>query len=153
MRVFIRTETISPDQALAAFAQGGETGAVASFIGYARGEQGAVDCLELEHYPGFTEAEIARMAELVRARHDLFDLLVIHRVGVIPAGEAIVLVAATSVHRAPALAAVSELMDYLKTEAPIWKKEIGAVGARWVEPSEADLQAAARWRVNDGAQS
>ena len=81
-------------------------------------------------------------------RHGLIDLLVIHRVGAIAAGEAIVLVAASSAHRMSALAAVSEVMDHLKTEAPIWKKEVGAAGARWVEPTAADRRAAAGWSKN-----
>lgn len=104
--------------------------------------------LELEHYPGFTEAAITRIVEAALRHHDLIDLLVIHRVGAIPAGEAIVLVAASSAHRLHALTAVSEVMDYLKTEAPIWKKEVGAVGARWVEPTAADRRAAAGWSRN-----
>jgi molybdopterin synthase catalytic subunit len=148
MRVVISTYAFEPGQELASFARGGEAGAVASFVGYCRAEGGAVERLELEHYPRFTEAVIKRLAEAAFQRHGLIDLLVIHRVGAIAAGEAIVLVAASSAHRLNALTAVSEIMDYLKTEAPIWKKEVGADRVRWVEPSVADRQAAARWAKN-----
>ena len=148
MRIVVSAHALAPDQELASFARGGEAGAVASFIGFCRAENGAVGRLELEHYPGFTEAAITRIAETALRRHGLIDLLAIHRVGAIAAGEAIVLVAASSAHRMSALSAVSEVMDYLKTEAPIWKKEVGAGRARWVEPNVADRQAAARWAEN-----
>lgn len=126
---------------LAAFVGADEgVGAVASFIGYCRATSGgrAVERLELEHYPGFTEAAIERLAEPISTRHKLASLLVTHRVGAIFPGEAIVLVAAMSPHRAAAFAAVSELMDYLKTDAPIWKREVGPSGACWVAPTEDD---------------
>ena len=146
MRVVVSTHAFAPDQELASFTCGGEAGAVASFVGYCRAEGGAVERLELEHYPGFTEAAIRQIAEAAFQRHGLIDLLVIHRVGTIAAGEAIVLVAASSAHRLNALTAVSEVMDYLKTEAPIWKKEVGKRGETWVEPELEDYRAAARWR-------
>lgn len=148
MRVVVSAHAFTPELEVASFVRGGETGAVASFVGYCRAEGGAVERLELEHYPGFTEAAITRIAETAMQRHGLIDLLVIHRVGAIPAGGAIVLVAASSAHRLRALTAVSEVMDYLKTEAPIWKKEVGAAGARWVEPNAADRHAAASWNKN-----
>lgn len=116
----------------------GEAGALASFVGYCRSANGAVSQLELDHYPGFTEAEVSRLARSVAARHDLLDLLVIHRIGVIPANDPIVLVAALSRHRAEAFAAVAEMMDYLKTDAPFWKRETGPDGSRWIEPTAAD---------------
>lgn len=139
MRVVIADAPFSPEAELAAFAHH-DAGARASFVGYCRPtSHGAqVERLELQHYPGFTEAEISRLADAVSKRHDLLDLLVIHRTGAIPAGEPIVLVAALSAHRAAALAAVSELMDDLKTDAPIWKQEIGPDGARWIEPTAED---------------
>ena len=148
MRVVVLAHAFAPERELASFALGGEAGAVASFVGYCRAEGGKVERLELERYPGFTEVAITRIAETALRRHGLIDFLVIHRVGVIPAGEAIVLVAASSAHRQNALTAVSEVMDYLKTEAPIWKKEIGPAGTRWVEPNAADRRAAARWSRN-----
>lgn len=153
MRIVVQDHAFAPEQALANFARVGAAGAVASFVGYCRAEGGAVERLELEHYPGFTEAEITRIARDAMQRCELIDLLIIHRVGAIAAGEAIVLVAASSAHRIGALTAVSEVMDYLKTEAPIWKKEIGAAGARWVEPSAADRKAAARRRGGQGEQA
>lgn len=146
MRVSVSAEEIFPEKELAAFARGGAAGALASFTGYCRSEAGRVERLELEHYPALTVSEIGRLAQTVQDRHALLDLLVIHRVGAIAAGEAIVLVAALSEHRFAALSAVSEMMDYLKSEAPIWKKEIGPAGAAWIEPTERDCRAAASWR-------
>lgn len=142
MRIVITDAAFSPDDELAAFAaaRGGGVGAIASFAGYCRSNAGdnAVTALELQHYPGFTEREIDRLARDVAARHALDDLLVVHRIGAIEAQAPIVLVAARSAHRAAAFAAVSEMMDYLKTDAPFWKREVSADGARWVEPTEAD---------------
>ena len=138
----ITPHAFSPDAELSRFAQArnGATGALASFVGYCRATtaQGAVTQLELDHYPGFTEAEVARLATGVASRHGLIDLFVIHRVGAIAANEPIVLVAALGAHRAEAFAAVSEMMDYLKTDAPFWKREVGPRGARWIEPTTAD---------------
>jgi molybdopterin synthase catalytic subunit len=142
MRSSITPEAFSPHDELGRFAvqRSEETGALASFVGYCRGraEDGAVEGIELEYYPGFTEAEIERLAQAVVSRHNLLDLLVIHRVGAIAANEPIVLVAALSSHRDAAFAAVSEMMDYLKTDAPMWKREVTAQGARWIEPTAED---------------
>ena len=142
IRTFVRLEAFEPDAELARFAsERGETcGAAVSFVGYCRGqaEHGQVTQLELEHYPGFTESEIERIAHAISVKHDLAHLLVIHRAGIVAAGEPIVLVAALSSHRAAAFAAVEELMDYLKTDAPFWKRETGPGGARWIEPTAAD---------------
>jgi molybdopterin synthase catalytic subunit len=142
MHILISPTPFSPDAELARFAdtRAGDIGAIASFVGYCRtsAPDGAVHMLELQHYPGFTEAEIERLAQRVAERYALDDLLVIHRVGAVQTRAPIVLVAAMSAHRAPALAAVAEMMDYLKTDAPFWKREIGSAGARWVEPTAAD---------------
>ena len=142
MRAIITPNAFSPDAELTAFAaqRSAEAGALASFVGYCRAQTGddAVQRLELQHYPGFTEVEVHRLVQVVLARHDLLDMLVIHRVGAVAAGEAIVLVAALSSHRAAAFAAVGEIMDYLKTDAPMWKREVGLDGARWIEPTEDD---------------
>lgn len=141
MRIAIVTEAFSPEAELKAFAEGRtEAGALASFIGYCRAASHgrAVERLELEHYPGFTETEIRGFAAQVLQRRALIDVLIVHRVGAIAPGEAIVLAAALSPHRADAFAAVEELMDRLKTDAPIWKKEWGADGARWIEPTNED---------------
>ena len=142
IRTLITAEAFSPETELCAFmeSRGSEIGAIANFIGYCRASsaQGAVEHLQLDHYPGFTDAEVARLAHQAAERHDLSALLVIHRVGVIAAREPIVLVAAQSRHRAQAFAAVAEMMDYLKTDAPFWKRESGPEGARWIEPTAAD---------------
>lgn len=141
MHIRLAPEPIDADTELAAFAEarGDETGAIASFVGYCRAEAGRVETLELTHYPGFTEKEIARMAQDIARRCAVSDLLVVHRVGAIATGEAIVVVAAASRHRADAFKAVEALMDCLKTDAPLWKREIGPGGARWIEPTADDL--------------
>jgi molybdopterin synthase catalytic subunit len=141
MTVALTPTRFDADQALAQFARArGDAGALASFVGYCRrlshGE--AVERLELLHYPGFTEKTIAEMAAATTRRHQLIDVLVIHRVGAIEPGEPIVLVAALSAHRAAAFAAVEELMDLLKTDAPIWKQQFGPEGGRWIEPTDVD---------------
>jgi molybdopterin synthase catalytic subunit len=141
MRVRITAETFDPQAEIAAFAAGrDDAGALVSFVGTCRAKTGdvAVEELRIDHYPGFSEKEIARLAEATARRFDCPDLLVVHRVGVIRPGEAIVLVAALSIHRANAFQAVESLMDYLKTDAPLWKKESGPQGARWIEPRAED---------------
>src|SRR5450432_2963193 len=105
-----------------------ESGAVASFVGIARGDAGATTALELEAYPGFTEAQIGRMAETATARFSLHDVLIVHRHGPIAPGEPIVMVATASGHRREAFEACDYLMDYLKSRAPFWKKEHGPGG-------------------------
>ncbi|HET7083167.1 MAG TPA: molybdenum cofactor biosynthesis protein MoaE [Rhizomicrobium sp.] len=141
MRICIAGQAFDPQAEIAAFTQGrDDVGALASFVGYCRAATDgvAVSELRIDHYPGFTENEITRLAEETVRRFDCPDLLVIHRVGVIRPGEAIVLVAALSIHRASAFDAVKVLMDYLKTDAPLWKKETGPDGARWIEPRPED---------------
>jgi molybdopterin synthase catalytic subunit len=125
-----------------------QAGALASFVGLCRASTGdrAVTRLHLDHYPGFTEAEIARIEEEARATFDLIDTLVLHRCGTVAPGEPIVLVAALSTHRKAALQAVDFLMDYLKTGAPFWKREEGPDGARWIEPRADDHEARAAWK-------
>ena len=122
-----------------------ETGAVATFTGLARAEAGATTVLELEAYPGFTEARIAEIAETARARFALDDLMVLHRVGPIAPGEPIVFVATAARHRRAAFEACDFLMDYLKSRAPFWKKEHGASGPAWVAARDADEDALRRW--------
>jgi molybdopterin synthase catalytic subunit len=118
---------------------------VASFTGVARAEAGATTALELEAYPGFTEAEIGRFAEAARERFGLADLLILHRVGRIAPGEPIVFVATAAAHRREAFEACDYLMDYLKSRAPFWKKEHGPAGERWIEPHARDHADIARW--------
>jgi len=125
-----------------------ETGAVASFTGIARAERGRTDILELEAYPGFTEREIGRHEAAAVARFGLQDVLIIHRIGPIPPGEAIVFVATAAPHRRAAFEGCDFLMDYLKSRAPFWKKETGPDGARWIEPTDRDRDDLARWETS-----
>jgi molybdopterin synthase catalytic subunit len=122
-----------------------ETGAVASFTGLARAEHGAASALELEAYPGFTESRIAEMAQAARARFRLDDLMIVHRVGKVAPGEAVVFVATASAHRRAAFEACDCLMDDLKSRAPFWKKEHGPHGPRWIEPTARDRADTERW--------
>jgi molybdopterin synthase catalytic subunit len=135
-----------PGAELSAFTAGrSETGAVATFTGIARAEQGKTAILELEAYPGFTEAEIAKIAEQARDRFALHDLAILHRVGKIGPGEPIVFVATAAGHRRAAFEACDFLMDYLKSRAPFWKKEHGPDGPRWIEPTAQDHADRERW--------
>jgi molybdopterin synthase catalytic subunit len=144
--VRVQSEAFDPGALLSGFCRGREeTGAVVSFTGIARGGAGAVTRLELEAYPGFTDAEIERMAEAARTRFSLHDVLIVHRIGEIAPGEAIVFVATAAAHRRAAFEAADQLMDYLKSRAPFWKKEHGLDGARWIEPTEQDRIDAGRW--------
>ena len=140
----LQAEPFEPGALLTAFCAGrSQTGAVVSFTGLTRG--GDVERLELEAYPGFTEAEIGRIAEAARTRFCLHDLVIVHRIGEIAPGEPIVFVATAAAHRREAFEAADHLMDYLKSRAPFWKKEHGPDGARWIEPTDRDLTDAARW--------
>jgi molybdopterin synthase catalytic subunit len=146
VRVVLQAEAFDPGALLSAFTQKrSETGAVVSFTGLARGGAGAVERLVLEAYPGFTDAEIAHMAEAATLRFKLHDVLVFHRTGEIAPGEAIVFVATAATHRREAFEAADHLMDYLKSRAPFWKKERGPAGERWIEPTQRDLDDAKRW--------
>jgi molybdopterin synthase catalytic subunit len=124
-----------------------DIGAVVSFSGVCRGSEDnqTVSALTLEHYPGMAEAEIARHAETAMSRWPLTGLTVIHRVGRITPGENIVLVLTASRHRQAAFQAAEFLMDYLKANAPFWKREETAAGTAWVEARSHDDAAAARW--------
>ena len=124
-----------------------DTGAVASFIGQVRdlNDGSNVSSMTLEHYPGMTEKALETIVEQAKQRWDIFDALVIHRVGTLQPTEQIVLVVVSGAHRGEAFAACEFIMDYLKTEAPFWKKEQTAEGERWVESRNSDDQARARW--------
>lgn len=124
-----------------------DIGAAVSFTGICRGTEGAepIAALTLEHYPGMAEAEIRRHADQAMARWPLLGLTVIHRFGRIEPGENIVLVVTASSHRQAAFEAAEFLMDYLKTNAPFWKREESARGANWIEARSHDDAAAARW--------
>lgn len=124
-----------------------DIGAVVTFTGLCRGEDCALAALEIEHYPGMAEAEIARIAEEAMRRWPLSGLTAIHRHGTIRPGENIVLVVAASAHREAAFAAASFLMDFLKSRAPFWKKEErrDGKGGRWVDARESDAAALGKW--------
>jgi molybdopterin synthase catalytic subunit len=125
-----------------------DIGAIVTFSGLCRDEEGRLAALELEHYPGMAEAEIGRIAAEAAKRWPLQGLTAIHRYGRITPGENIVLVVAVSSHRQAAFEAANFLMDYLKSRAPFWKKEHRVDGSEggWVEAKESDDEAAARWR-------
>lgn len=123
-----------------------EAGAVASFCGLVRADDG-VDCLELEHYPGATEAALERIADHALTRWSLQAATIVHRVGPMRPGERIVFVAAAAPHRRDALDACAYLIDRLKTDAPFWKRETRDGQASWVEARESDATAAERWRT------
>lgn len=146
--VRIQQEDFDIQSEVARLAAGrGDVGAVVTFTGYCRDEAGKLSALELEHYPGMAEAEIARIAAQAIERWPLTGLTAIHRFGRIEPGGQIVLVVAASAHRQAAFDAASFLMDYLKTRAPFWKKEHLADGSsgHWVDAKEADDAAARRW--------
>ncbi|MDU0338849.1 molybdenum cofactor biosynthesis protein MoaE [Bosea rubneri] len=146
--VRIQREDFDLGAEVAALARGNANiGAVVSFTGLCRDESGRLAALELEHYPGMAEAEIARVAAEAAARWPLSGLVAIHRFGLIRPGEQIVLVIAASSHRREAFEAADFLMDYLKTRAPFWKREHLADGTLggWVEAKEVDDKAAERW--------
>ncbi|HEY0908662.1 MAG TPA: molybdenum cofactor biosynthesis protein MoaE [Bradyrhizobium sp.] len=124
-----------------------DIGAVVSFSGICRGSENGepIAALTLEHYPGMAEAEIKRHTDEAMSRWPLTGLTVIHRVGRITPGENIVLVLAASAHRQAAFEAAEFLMDYLKANAPFWKREESAAGTSWIEAHDHDDAAAARW--------
>jgi len=119
-------------------------GAVVTFTGIVRGD-GGLTAMEIEHYPGMTERAIRAIAEEAVARWHLTDALVIHRHGRLAVGEAIMMVATAAPHRGDAFAAAEFLMDYLKSRAPFWKKEIGPAGESWVAAKDEDEAALKRW--------
>jgi molybdopterin synthase catalytic subunit len=122
-------------------------GAIAVFVGTVRDVNGdaTVSALTLEHYPGMTEAALAEIVDAAKARFDVRDVLVVHRVGTLVPGDQIVLVVVTSGHRGMAFQACEYVMDFLKTRAPFWKKEQRPDGERWVEARASDDEAASRW--------
>jgi molybdopterin synthase catalytic subunit len=146
MTVTLTDRPFEPGALVTAFCLGREeTGAVAAFVGLARAEEGQAVALELEAYPGFTDAAIGEIAQTAVERFRLHDVHVVHRVGRIAPGEAIVFVATAAGHRREAFEACDFLMDYLKSRAPFWKKEHGPDGARWIEPTDRDRTDAERW--------
>ncbi len=144
IHIRVQSDPIDVGAALAE-AESDGAGAVASFTGLVRADDG-VALLELEHYPGMTEAALAAIADAAVARWDLIGVTVIHRVGAMHPGDRVVFVATSARHRGAALEACASVIDRLKTDAPFWKREHLADGHRWVEPRGADGAAADRWR-------
>jgi molybdopterin synthase catalytic subunit len=141
----IQTGDFSLDTEVAALTQDGDPGAVACFTGHVR-KEGDLSALTLEHYPGMTETEIARMAQEAGTRWPLAGVTVIHRVGRLTPGARIVLVAVAASHRKAAFEACEFLMDYLKTSAPFWKEEARGGERHWVAARASDDAAMGRWR-------
>jgi molybdopterin synthase catalytic subunit len=129
-----------------------DIGAIVTFTGTVRDQDGAVAAMTLEHYPGMTEAELARVEAEASARFALQASLIVHRYGTLKPGDNIVLVATASEHREAAFDAARFLMDYLKTRAPFWKREDGPSGPRWVEAEARDEAATARWSKKPAAE-
>ncbi|GAB4400361.1 MAG: molybdopterin synthase catalytic subunit MoaE [Rhodoferax sp.] len=151
-RVSIQTQDFDVAAEIAALRAGnGGVGAVCSFIGTVRERSKdapeAVKGMELEHYPGMTEASIEAMIDAAMARFDILGARVVHRVGPLAPQDQIVLVVVTSAHRGESFAACEFLMDYLKTQAPFWKKEHTAQGAHWVDARVSDDAALAKWGI------
>ena len=149
-RVSIQTEDFSVEAEIAALRQQNPgVGAVCSFIGTVRdrNDGASVSAMELEHYPGMTERSIEGMIDEAFRRFDILGARVVHRVGPLQPLDQIVLVVVTSAHRGTSFQACEFLMDYLKTQAPFWKKEQTPEGARWVDARVSDDAALARWGI------
>ena len=156
-RVSIQTADFDLSTEVAALREGDAgVGAIAAFVGTVRDrhagqpDAGTIRVLELEHYPGMTERSIEAMIDDAFRRFDLRAARVIHRVGPLQIADQIVLVAVTSMHRGEAFQACEFLMDYLKSEAPFWKKETTPEGARWVDARVSDAAALHRWGIVSG---
>ncbi len=140
MKISVQQEDFNLGDEVKAISANPKVGAVASFVGLVRDV-----AMTLEHYPGMTERAIAKIVEEAKGRWQVMDCAVIHRYGALQPNDQIVLVAVASAHRGDAFAACEFIMDYLKTQAPFWKKEQTAGGAQWVEAKESDDKAAERW--------
>jgi molybdopterin synthase catalytic subunit len=145
----VQTENFDPGVEIARLHAGrSDIGAVVSFVGLVRGESHGekLTSMTLEHFPGMTERELTRIADEAKARWQLNGVVVVHRIGELKPGERIVLVVTAAGHRQSAFEAAEFLMDFLKTRAPFWKRELRASGEHWVEARGSDDEAAARWR-------
>jgi molybdopterin synthase catalytic subunit len=141
MRISVQLEDFNLGEEVKAISANPKVGAVASFVGLVRDVP-----MTLEHYPGMTERAMQKIVDEAKARWQVMDCSVIHRYGALQPNDQIVLVAVASGHRGDAFAACEFIMDYLKTQAPFWKKEQTADGARWVEAKAMDDKAAERWK-------
>jgi molybdopterin synthase catalytic subunit len=152
-RVSIQKEDFDLHKEVAALRAGdARVGAICSFIGTVRdrNDASAVASMELEHYPGMTEKAIEAMIDEAHRRFDILGARVIHRIGLLHPQDQIMMVAVTSAHRGQSFLACEFLMDYLKTQAPFWKKEETPEGARWVDARATDDEAIARWGIASG---
>jgi len=146
VKLLVTEADFDPGAEIALLSAGaGDSGALTTFIGLVRGATDGVSAMTLEHYPGMTEREIAKIVAEAQARWTLGRVTVIHRVGRLLPGARIVFVGVAARHRAEAFAACEFLIDWLKTRAPFWKLEETATGDRWVEAREADDKRALRW--------
>ena len=146
MRVRVQAEDFDAGTELAGFAEGRhDVGAVVTFTGVVRDSDGTLDRMEIEHYPGMTEKALAQIANTASDRWELADVLLIHRHGTLRPGDQIMMVATAAPHRRAAFEAADFLMDYLKSRAPFWKKEITRAGASWVAAKDDDEAALGRW--------
>jgi molybdopterin synthase catalytic subunit len=151
MPIRIQTEDFDLTSEVAQLRAGDpKIGAVVTFIGTVRdmNDGSGVSEMELEHYPGMTEKALEQIVDRARQRWQVKDILVIHRIGPLKPLDQIVLVAVTSAHRGDAFDACEFVMDYLKTQAPFWKKELTPQGARWVDARSADDDALAKWDIS-----
>jgi len=149
-RTSIQTQDFDVSAELSALrAQDKRVGAVCSFVGTVRdrNDGASVSSMELEHYPGMTEKAIEGMIDAAMVKFDILGARVVHRVGLLQPLDQVVLVAVTSAHRGSSFQACEFLMDYLKTQAPFWKKEQTPAGARWVDARVADDAALAKWGI------
>ncbi|OWJ77047.1 molybdenum cofactor biosynthesis protein MoaE [Haematobacter genomosp. 1] len=147
MDIRVQSEAFAPGQELDAFTRrASAAGAVVSFTGVVRDVTGGLVAMEIEHYPGMTERAIAGMVEEAVRRFALLDALVIHRYGRLAPGDQIMMVATASAHRGAAFAAAEFLMDWLKSRAPFWKKELTTGAADWVAARQEDEDQLDRWQ-------
>ncbi len=145
-RLSVQQAAFDPGAQLNDFtAAAGPAGAVVSFTGVVRDDRGDLEYMQIEHYPGMTEKAIGAMMDQATRRWDLTACRVIHRHGRLQTGEVIMMVATAARHRQAAFEAAEYLMDYLKSRAPFWKKEVSASGAVWVESKDSDETALERW--------
>lgn len=146
MKIAVQTEPFDLNAEVAALHHNNPSvGAVTSFLGTVRGESGQVSEMALEHYPGMTEKALAAIVLEAQSRWAVIDATIIHRIGPLAPCDPIVLVAVASAHRGDAFAACEFIMDFLKTQAPFWKKETTAEGGQWVDARDSDEAATRRW--------
>jgi len=141
MKIAVQSQDFDLSAEVKSISRNPKVGAVASFVGVVREVP-----MTLEHYPGMTESAIGKIVDEAKGRWQVMDCTVIHRYGALQPGDQIVLVAVASAHRGDAFAACEFIMDYLKTQAPFWKKEHRPEGAKWVEARATDDTAAERWQ-------